>query len=390
MTYRVGIIGCGSIARSHAEGYLRVANAEMVAVADPHPFARARFCEEFGIPNAYASLDEMVARENLDIVSVCTWHLLHPDSAIGAANGGVPGIICEKPMAIGLGEADRMLEACEKNGAKLVISHQRRFTPGWEKARALMREKAIGDAAMAQGQVAQGLINWATHTIDGIRFVLDEPKTEWVMGAVERQTDRFERDTPIEDACMGLIAFENGAQALIQSDLNRPRESAGHFQIRGTAGMMEVTENAVRLFSATRHGWENVDIATDEPHRAIGGETNAASVRELIAWLEGGEEHRASGKKARATVEIMMALFESARQHRVVHMPLEEMDYPLRLMIEEGKLPVTVPGHYDIRAFLDPKGMDEAAYKRLRAEGMSHAAAMRRLADGRVDAGSQG
>ena len=379
MNYRVGIIGCGSIARSHAEGYLRVANAEMVAVADPHPFARARFCEEFGIPNAYASLDEMVARETLDIASVCTWHLLHPDCTIGAANGGVPGIICEKPMAIGLGEADRMLEACEKNGAKLVISHQRRFTLGWEKARALMREKVIGDAAMVQGQVAQGLINWATHTIDGIRFVLDDPETEWVMGAVERQTERFERDTPIEDACMGLIAFENGAQALIQSDLNRPRENAGHFQIRGTEGMMDVTENAVRLFNAASKGWEEVDIATDETYRAIGGETNAASVRELIAWLEGGEEHRASGRKARATVEIMMALFESARRHRVVHMPLEEMDDPLRLMIEEGKLPF-IPGRYDIRAFLNPKGMDEAAYKRLRAEGMSHAATMRRLA----------
>lgn len=67
MAYRVGIIGCGSIARSHADGYLRVANAEMVAVADPHPVARSQFCEEFGIPNAYASLDEMVAREDLDI-----------------------------------------------------------------------------------------------------------------------------------------------------------------------------------------------------------------------------------------------------------------------------------------------------------------------------------
>ena len=51
-----------------------------------------------------------------------------------------------------------------------------------------------------------------------------------------------------------------------------------------------------------------------------------------------------------------MALFESARQHRVVHLPLEEMGYPLQLMIEEGKLPVAVPGRYDIRAFLNPVG----------------------------------
>lgn len=381
MTYRVGIIGCGSIARSHADGYLRVANAEMVAVADPHPVAREQFCEEFGIPKAYASLEEMVANEGLDIVSVCTWHLLHPDCTIGAANGGVPGVICEKPMAIGLGEADRMLDACEKNGTKLVVSHQRRFTPGWEKARDLVREKVIGDVIMVHGQVAQGLINWATHTIDGIRFVLDDPEGEWVMGAVERQTDRFERDTPIEDACMGLVAFANGAQALIQADLNRPGEQAGHFQIRGSEGLMEVTENSVRVFNATTDGWEDVEVVADGGYRAIGGETNAASVRELIAWLEGGEEHRASGHKARATVEIMMALFESARQHRVVHLPLEEMGYPLQLMIEEGKLPVAVPGRYDIRAFLNPEGMDEAAYRRLRAEGVSHSAAMRQLAD---------
>ena len=383
MTYRVGIIGCGSIARSHADGYLRVANAEMVAVADPHPVAREQFCEEFGIPNAYPSVEEMVQKENLHIVSVCTWHLLHPDCTVGAANGGVPGVICEKPMAIGLGEADRMLDACEKNGTKLVVSHQRRFTPGWEKARSLMREKVIGDAVMVHGQVAQGLINWATHTIDGIRFVLDDPEAEWVMGAVERQTDRFERDTPIEDACMGLIAFANGAQALIQSDLNRPGEQAGHFQIRGSEGLMEVTENTVRVFNAMTDGWEDVEIVADEGYRAIGGETNAASVRELIAWLEGGEEHRASGRKARATVEIMMALFESARQNRVVHLPLEEIGYPLQLMIEEGKLPVAVPGRYDIRAFLNPEGMDEAAYRRLRTEGVSHSAAMRQLAEER-------
>ena len=69
-----------------------------------------------------------------------------------------------------------MLDACEKNGTKLVVSHQRRFTPGWEKARDLMRQKVIGDAIMVHGQVAQGLINWATHTIDGIRFVLDDPE----------------------------------------------------------------------------------------------------------------------------------------------------------------------------------------------------------------------
>lgn len=381
--YRVGIVGCGSIARSHASGYVRVDGVQMVAAADPHPFARSYFCEEFGIANAYDSLQEMCQKEDLDIVSICVWHLLHPQCTIDVSNLGVKGIICEKPMSVGLGEAERMLDVCQRNGTKLVVSHQRRFTPGWEKARDLLREGAIGQPEMCQIQVAEGLLNWATHTIDGIRFVMDDPQAQWVMGAVERQTDRFERDVATEDCCIGVVTFDNGAQALIQSDLDRPNEGAGYFQIRGREGMLEVTERTVRLFNASTQGWVDVALDPNDPRQAIGGETNAAQVRELIAWLEGGADHRCSGEKAKHTVEIMMALFESARKNQVIHLPLQEKAYPLDLMIAEGKLPLTKPGRNDIRAFLSPQGMDEAGYKRLRAEGVTHSGAMRRLFEAR-------
>ena len=210
---------------------------------------------------------------------------------------------------------------------------------------------------------------------------MDDPTTVWVMGAVERQTDRYERDVATEDCCMGLVTFGNGAQALIQSDLDRPNEGAGYFQIRGGEGMMAVTERSVRLFTSRDGGWVDIPIDANDERQAIGGETNAAQVRELIAWLEGGEEHRASGRKARDTVEIMMALFESARQHQVIRLPLKEMAYPLDLMIEEGKLPVAILGKNDIRAFLNPEGMDEAEYRRLRTAGEGHSGAMRRLYD---------
>ena len=378
-TYRVGIVGCGGIARSHMDGYLRVDNAEVVAAADPIEGAREGFCEDFGIPSAYATYEEMLEKEDLDIVSVCTWHLLHPAPTIAAAEAGVKGVICEKPMAIGMGDANRMVEACEKSGTKLVISHQRRFTPGWEKARKLMQEGAIGDPVLLTGRVREGLANWATHTIDGMLFVMDDPEVDWVMGAVERVTDRYERDTAIEDCCLGVANLKNGAQILIQSDLHLEGESAGHFQIRGRDGMMEITERSVRLFSGDTNGWEDVALDMEEENRAIGGETNAAQTRELIAWLEGGTEHRGEGKKARATVEVMMALYESARQNRVIHLPLQEKAYPLDLMIEEGKVTVEKPGRYDIRGFLKRDAVDEAAYNRLKAEGLGHHAIMRRL-----------
>ena len=128
----------------------------------------------------------MLEKAKPDIVSVCTWHPLHPAPTIAAAQAGVKAVICEKPMATSLGAANSMVDACEASGTKLIISHQRRFTPGWEKARELIQQKVIGDPVWVNCKIVQGLLNCGTHAIDGSRFVLGDPQTLWVMGAVER------------------------------------------------------------------------------------------------------------------------------------------------------------------------------------------------------------
>jgi predicted dehydrogenase len=140
---------------------------------------------------------------------------------IDIAKRGVKAIICEKPMAIGSGPAKEMLDACNKNNVKLIISHQRRFTPGWEKAKELVDSGIIGDIKFVELKALEGLLNWATHNIDGSRYIIGDPETEWVFGAVERTTNKYERDTVIEDACMGLIEYKDGVQTFIQSDLNQ-------------------------------------------------------------------------------------------------------------------------------------------------------------------------
>ena len=197
------------------------------------------------------------------------------------------------------------------------------------------------------------------------------------MGAVERRTDRFERDTAIEDACMGLVHFEGGAQLFIQSDLMAEGATAGAFQIRGSDGQMDVTETTVRILNGD--GWHDAQVDLDENYQGIGGSTNAAQVKELLAWLDGGPEHRGAGHKARETVEVMMALYESARRNEVVRLPMQEKGYPLELMIGEGNLPVVEEGRYDIRAFLSWEGIDRDDYRRLRDEGIGHHQAMRQL-----------
>ncbi len=374
------IVGCGDIAHHHVRGY-QIAGVDIVAYVDPLEAARDQYICEYEGGAGFASLEEMFAAGTLpDLISICAWHLLHAPLTVAAARKGVRGIICEKPMAVGLGEADRMIAACDEVGIKLAISHQRRFTLGWEKGRELIASGHLGKPEFAVTKLAQGLLNCGTHAIDGVRFVLGDPNPLWVMGAVERSTGRHERDTPIEDGCLGLVHFEDGVQVMIESDLDLQGATVGTFQIRGSEGMMEVSETHCRTL--TDAGWTEHDLGmAREEIDVIGGQANGRQTRQLLAWIDGtADTHRCAARSARVTVEIMMALLESARQNAVVHLPLTEMAYPLQLMIDEGKLPTHDENEqYDIRGFLLREGIDEAAYAELRAQGMGHHGIMRTL-----------
>ena len=376
--YKAAIVGCGSIGQAHMQGYERLDNVDVVAVVDPLEPARKMYMDEYGIPSGYATVAEMLEKSEPDIVSVCVWHLLHDTVTAEVAIGpSVKGIICEKPMAIGMGRADAMVDVCEANDVKLAISHQRRFTPGWEKARELIEDDAIGIPLRADLRVKEGLANWGTHSIDGARYILGDPIAKWVMGAVERKTNKYERNTAIEDACMGLIHFGGSLQFFIQSDLWDRDCDAGKFFIRGTEGMLHVTETVLKMFNAETRGWKSIDLGLKEGDQAIGGNTNAAQTRELIEWIEGGPESRGSGRIARDTVEVMMAMYESARRNMVVTLPLQEKEYPLEFMINEGKLPLENEERYDIRGFLDRSEIDENRFQQLRDDGIPHHQALR-------------
>src|SRR5262245_22352373 len=125
--YRTGIIGCGSIGHQHARGYQATPEIELVAVADPVARALQSYPEAFGIARAYADAEEMLRAERLDFVSVCLWHPLHAQFTVLAAEHRPKVILCEKPMATCLAEADAMISACDAHGVKLAVGHQRRF-----------------------------------------------------------------------------------------------------------------------------------------------------------------------------------------------------------------------------------------------------------------------
>src|SRR5918911_1201262 len=227
--YRTAIIACGTIARVHARAWLGVPDRPVAlgALADTHPDARREFGDFFGIPQdkRYADFREMLDAEQPDFVDVCSWHQQHAEMVIAAAARRPKAIVCQKPMAVDLGEADAMLTACERNGVKLIIAYQRPHHATWLRARDLIRQGAIGKPVQVQIDDGGNILNTNSHNIRLALFLMDEPRVEWVVGSVERTTELMERGIPAEDNCLGLAGCDNGATILIQGNLLGPRRS---------------------------------------------------------------------------------------------------------------------------------------------------------------------
>jgi predicted dehydrogenase len=307
----------------------------------------------------------MLDQEGLDVVSVCTWHGGHAPWTIAAAAHKPKAILCEKPMADTLGRAEEMLVACRRNNVKLVIAHQRRFLPAYTLARDLIAEGAIGQVEMMISFGADGLPNFCSHQTDMFRYLLNDDECEWVMGNVERKTDRYERNTRIEDAAIAVFQFKGGARALTLADVT-PIVYQGA-QIYGSKGMITLSTNNLQLLNeSTGGGWKLHEPdgkfykVAEQGDRFEWLEGATGQATELADWIEGkAESHRGHGLNGYKALEMIMAVYESARCHEKVVLPLHTRVNPLDLMVESGHLAVERPGRYDIRAFL------------LRAERMS-------------------
>ena len=312
-----------------------------MAAADINEQMAQKVAGEFSIPTVYTDYNEMFRNADLDIVSIPTWQGIRAEITIAAADAGIKGIIGEKPMAASLGEADDMIEACERNGAKLAIGHQSRFTPPRTEIRRLVADGAIGQPTMvySRSKPKAGLLNIGTHAIDRWRYILSDPETLWVIGQTSRTTDRWERRSRCEDLCMGLVCFEGGTRGLYESDLPEPSVPIPH--ISGTEGRItEGGDGEILLQTEKASGWQTIQPPPEETNQ----------YQELTDWMEGKvSEHRSSGRQARYTMEILMAIYESLRIKNVVTMPLETTESPLELMVADGTLPILEEGRYDIR-----------------------------------------
>lgn len=340
-SYEVGIIGCGWMGEAHAQTFAKVPEFEVVAAADFDEDSLTQLADDYDVAGTYESHAEMLAEESLDVVSICTWHGTHANLTIDACEAGVSGVLCEKPMATNMGEVRDMLDAADRNDVALTIAHQRRYTPVHERVQEVIGDGAVGEPQVVRTGHGHGLLNWGTHLIDLGRYFLGDPDPVWVAGHVERETDRYERGQPIEDRCVGVIAFEGGARLVIEQDVPGPDATENLLQLYGSRGVMDLDLGR----SATVTSPDGIDEYAPEADR----EDRLPLVEEFVELMEGDRtDHRCSGDAAARTMEIMMGLYESVRTHQLVELPVQTRDNPLEVLIDED-LPPTYPGRYDIR-----------------------------------------
>ncbi|MCW1968723.1 MAG: Gfo/Idh/MocA family oxidoreductase [Anaerolineae bacterium] len=212
--------------RSHVAAYAMHPQTELVGACDLMPAAFERFnntwrdvCPDTRL---YTDYREMLAQEKPDIVSVITPDDKHADIVVNVADSGVKAIWCEKPIATTLADADRMIEAVERNGVAMTVSHTRRWMPIFHRVRDLVRDKTYGDLKLvtATSYYSRAMMfRNGTHLFDMLYFLADS-EPEWVIGELEDGFDGFDRYQgdggnliSSEPSANAYIKFKNGVRA---------------------------------------------------------------------------------------------------------------------------------------------------------------------------------
>ena len=331
-TFKAGIIGCGGRGRAHAQGYQASPDVEIVACADPVEDARNKFAEQREGVKPYEDYNEMLEKESLDFVSVCTWIALHRDMVIAAANSGIKAIHSEKPMAPTWGDAKALYQACVDNDVVITFCHQRRFGAQFIKARQLANDGVIGELRRLEGS-CPNLLDWGTHWFDMFFFYNNDEPVEWVIGQIDVDAEKIVFGTKVETSGLSWFRWKNGVEGLLTTG----GVSLKGFSNRliGTKGIIDVGGGApVRLLREGSTEWEKPDLSDVTPR----GNDTVLSVLDLIDSVKTGREPELSGRKAIQATELIFATYESSRRRAKITLPLTTEDSALLTMLENGDI----------------------------------------------------
>ncbi len=230
-TIRCGIVGYGPVfnfGRAHAGWIGATSGLELVAVCDRDPDRAALARGENPGIRTYTSLDEMLAQDDIDLVSVVVPHHLHREVVVACLRAGKHTVV-DKPMAVTVAECDAMIEAAEQAGRTLAVFHNRRHDGNYRAIRRVVESGRIGDVfrvevnAGGYGSPGSGwrsrkevsggaLYDWGSHAIDWVLNLVASPPVR-VTGFAQK---RVWMDATNEDHTQAILRFENGCVAELQ------------------------------------------------------------------------------------------------------------------------------------------------------------------------------
>ena len=344
---RLGLIGCGGIVRlKHAPAYRRIPElVRVTALADPAGGNLARIGELFGVPpeRRYADYREMLARADLDAVTIATPHHLHAEQAIDAAAAGV-AVVSEKPMATSVEQAQEVLAAARRYGAPYAVVHNFLFTPGMERARALLAEGAAGapffgrakslfnktdDQAdpttvwRASRAAGGGAINdTAYHEIYLLESLVGSP-VRYVEARVATQHFAFD----VDDLALLLLEHAGGALSTVATSWCVPGgdagESANLAEAHGPAGGVRVMRRGRGLWRYARstRQWREVALHPRPTEEESGHGGYFAATFDALAR---GAPPPIGGQAALRNLRIVAAARRATAERRAVELSADD------------------------------------------------------------------
>lgn len=286
---KVGVIGCGSIARyRHLAEYQAHENVEITAVCDVVQERALEMAEKFGAA-AYTDYQELLKNGEIEAVSICTPNALHAPMSITALQSG-KHVLCEKPMATSLAEAEAMIEAAKVNKKKLMIAHNQRFVPSHDKAHELIQAGDLGRIYSfrtafghggPEGWSIDGADSWffdkkqafigamgdlGVHKTDLMRFLLNEEFTE-VAAFIETNA---KQNTDVDDNAVFILKTENGIIGTLAASWSYGAKEDNSTIIYGEKGILRLED--------------------DPDHSLIIHYTNGQTVKENLGGIQTNEE----------------------------------------------------------------------------------------------------
>ena len=362
--YRVVLVGCGGMGRHHLRTLDRMQDFEVVGLCDVAEESIDLAREVCGEVAGFSDYVEMYEQLKPDVVTVATQTRGHHGPAVAALERGI-SVLCEKPIAIDLAEADEMVAAADKSGAKLAINQQNHVNPAVRKGQQMMRAGVIGELVTVRGRNKCGrksgneFTEMGTHVADMMLCFGGEP--EWCAGSVwwqgrladvgdvmeAKQMSPKDRDSGlvVGERAVGQYGFYNGVLGEVHfMGYEQLMNNNYGVDVLGTEGQLAIRvsgglEQSLWHLPRPMEGlpsqlvdWQVVDLGEMQEEDSV-----ATMYRELMAAVAADVEPPCSGREGRWAFEMVLGIYQSHREAgRRIDLPIPDRRHPLKVWQEEA------------------------------------------------------